>query len=201
MIGAGRSDRRGAVDPRRAPRSATDCVIEDGAVLGKRPRLRPGSQRGRARLGARCVVGDDVTVCSGAVVYARRAIGAGAIIGDQSPGPRARGGRRAVGRRPRLDGRLRRARRRPGADPDRRVRDRPARSSRTTCSSVPAWSRPTTTRWAATPRGDAAARARCSGGPAGSAAASCSRPGSRSARRRSSPRARSSPATSARARS
>jgi UDP-3-O-[3-hydroxymyristoyl] glucosamine N-acyltransferase len=60
------------------------CVIEPCAVLGKRPRLRPGSSaRGEDELGG-LVLADGVTVCAGAVVYAGARIAAGAIIGDQS---------------------------------------------------------------------------------------------------------------------
>jgi acetyltransferase-like isoleucine patch superfamily enzyme len=57
------------------------CVIEDGAVLGKRPRLAPGSaatgEVGPLRLGER------VTVCCGAVVFAGATIAPEAILGDQ----------------------------------------------------------------------------------------------------------------------
>lgn len=57
------------------------CVIEDGAVLGKRPRLARGSAAtgdlGPLRLGER------VTVCCGAVVFAGARIGSEAILGDQ----------------------------------------------------------------------------------------------------------------------
>jgi len=59
------------------------CVIEDGVVLGKRPRLRPGSSAAGGELTA-LVIGDGATVCCGAVLYAGALIGAGAIIGDQS---------------------------------------------------------------------------------------------------------------------
>jgi UDP-2-acetamido-3-amino-2,3-dideoxy-glucuronate N-acetyltransferase len=60
----------------------TDCLIEDGAVLGKRPRLRPGSQA--AGEVEPLVVGDGVTICCGAIVYAGARIGERAIIGDQA---------------------------------------------------------------------------------------------------------------------
>jgi acetyltransferase-like isoleucine patch superfamily enzyme len=59
------------------------CVIEPGAVLGKRPRLRAGSSAAGHELGP-LVLGDGVTVCCGAVVYAGSRIGAGVIIGDQA---------------------------------------------------------------------------------------------------------------------
>jgi UDP-3-O-[3-hydroxymyristoyl] glucosamine N-acyltransferase len=58
------------------------CLIEDHAVLGKRPRLR----RGSSAVGSveDLVVGDDATICCGAVVYAGARIGSGTIIGDQA---------------------------------------------------------------------------------------------------------------------
>jgi acetyltransferase-like isoleucine patch superfamily enzyme len=59
------------------------CVVEAGAVLGKRPRLRRGSSAAGASLEA-LMIDDDVTVCCGAVVYVGARIGAGAIIGDQA---------------------------------------------------------------------------------------------------------------------
>lgn len=61
------------------------CVIEDLAVLGKRPRLREGSSAAAAALElGPLVLEDGVTVCAGAVLYAGARIRAGAIIGDQS---------------------------------------------------------------------------------------------------------------------
>jgi acetyltransferase-like isoleucine patch superfamily enzyme len=58
------------------------CAIEDGAILGKRPRLAHGSQaRGEA---AALELGAGVTVCAGAVVFAGAKIADGAILGDQS---------------------------------------------------------------------------------------------------------------------
>ena len=58
------------------------CVIEDHAVLGKRPRLAPGSaaagETGFLRLG------EQVKVCCGAVLLAGAEIGAGSIVGDQA---------------------------------------------------------------------------------------------------------------------
>lgn len=61
-----------------------NCVVEDLVVLGKRPRLRPGSSAATGdQLGA-LVLGDQVTVCCGAVVYAGSRIHPGAIIGDQA---------------------------------------------------------------------------------------------------------------------
>jgi acetyltransferase-like isoleucine patch superfamily enzyme len=61
-----------------------ECLVEDLVVLGKRPRLRPGSSAaGSGELG-RLVLEDGVTVCCGAVVYAGSSIGERAIIGDQA---------------------------------------------------------------------------------------------------------------------
>lgn len=61
---------------------AEGCLIEDCVVLGKRPRLQPGSSA-EGDLWA-LVLDSDVTVCSGAVVYAGARIEHRAIIGDQS---------------------------------------------------------------------------------------------------------------------
>ena len=59
------------------------CRIEDGVVLGKRPRLAPGSAAAGLPVdGLR--LGAGVTVCCGAVVFAGAVVGDGAIVGDQS---------------------------------------------------------------------------------------------------------------------
>jgi UDP-2-acetamido-3-amino-2,3-dideoxy-glucuronate N-acetyltransferase len=58
------------------------CVIEDHAVLGKRPRLARGSSA-RGDVGD-LELGERVTVCSGAVVFAGATVAAEAILGDQS---------------------------------------------------------------------------------------------------------------------
>ncbi|MGO8907617.1 MAG: acyltransferase [Solirubrobacteraceae bacterium] len=58
------------------------CVVEDHAVLGKRPRLA-GRSAARGDVG-RLELGRRVTVCAGAVVFAGARIGEGAIVGDQS---------------------------------------------------------------------------------------------------------------------
>jgi UDP-2-acetamido-3-amino-2,3-dideoxy-glucuronate N-acetyltransferase len=58
------------------------CVIEDHAVLGKRPRLAPGSSA--AGEVDRLVLGRDVKVCSGAIVFAGANVQEGSILGDQS---------------------------------------------------------------------------------------------------------------------
>jgi UDP-2-acetamido-3-amino-2,3-dideoxy-glucuronate N-acetyltransferase len=60
-----------------------ECVIEDGVVLGKRPRLRPGSSAAGGEL-ASLVLEAGVTVCCGAVVYAGAHVAARTIIGDQA---------------------------------------------------------------------------------------------------------------------
>jgi acetyltransferase-like isoleucine patch superfamily enzyme len=58
------------------------CVIEDHAVLGKRPRLARGSSAGGEVPGLD--LGDRVTVCAGAIVLAGARVGEGAIVGDQA---------------------------------------------------------------------------------------------------------------------
>jgi acetyltransferase-like isoleucine patch superfamily enzyme len=58
------------------------CVIEDHVVLGKRPRLARGSSA-KGDVGD-LVLGERVTVCSGAVVFAGAKIAEEAILGDQS---------------------------------------------------------------------------------------------------------------------
>jgi acetyltransferase-like isoleucine patch superfamily enzyme len=58
------------------------CVIEDGVVLGKRPRLARGSSAQGEVEGL--VLGERVTVCCGAVVFAGANVATGAILGDQS---------------------------------------------------------------------------------------------------------------------
>jgi acetyltransferase-like isoleucine patch superfamily enzyme len=63
-------------------RIGDDCVIEDHAVLGKRPRLAPGSSA--AGEVSRLELGSDVKVCSGAVVFAGARVEQGSILGDQS---------------------------------------------------------------------------------------------------------------------
>jgi acetyltransferase-like isoleucine patch superfamily enzyme len=58
------------------------CVIEDHAVLGKRPRL---AARSTARGDVSPLeLGDRVTVCTGAVLFAGARVGDGASLGDQS---------------------------------------------------------------------------------------------------------------------
>ncbi len=68
-------------------RSATelgeDCIVEEGALLGKWPRLRPGSTAAGGDPGP-LLIRAGVTICSGAILYAGAEIGTGAIIGDQA---------------------------------------------------------------------------------------------------------------------
>ena len=59
------------------------CLIEDGATLGKRPRLRPESSAAGRSVGT-LELEPEVTICSGAIVYAGARIGSGTIIGDQA---------------------------------------------------------------------------------------------------------------------
>ena len=58
------------------------CVIEDHAVLGRRPRLARGSSA-RGDVGS-LELADQVTVCSGAVVLAGARLAEGVIVGDQA---------------------------------------------------------------------------------------------------------------------
>src|ERR1700678_3418297 len=55
------------------------CVIEDHAVLGKRPRLPP--RRPAAGETGGLKLGEQVKVCCGAIVFAGAEIGAGSIVG------------------------------------------------------------------------------------------------------------------------
>ncbi|MFZ1154432.1 MAG: DapH/DapD/GlmU-related protein [Solirubrobacteraceae bacterium] len=58
------------------------CVIEDHAVLGKRPRLARGSSA-KGEVGV-LDIGERVTVCCGAVIFAGASVAAEVILGDQS---------------------------------------------------------------------------------------------------------------------
>jgi acetyltransferase-like isoleucine patch superfamily enzyme len=58
------------------------CSIEDHAVLGKRPRLARGSSA-KGEVGA-LEIGERVTVCTGAIVFAGATVEQEAILGDQS---------------------------------------------------------------------------------------------------------------------
>lgn len=58
------------------------CVIEDGVVLGKVPRLaRASTSAGRVDV---LTLGERVTACSAAIVFAGSSVGDEAILGDQS---------------------------------------------------------------------------------------------------------------------
>jgi UDP-2-acetamido-3-amino-2,3-dideoxy-glucuronate N-acetyltransferase len=59
------------------------CVVEEGALLGKVPRLAAHSTAPRGTPPA-LEVGERVTVCAGAVVYAGARLGAGVIVGDHA---------------------------------------------------------------------------------------------------------------------
>jgi len=59
------------------------CVIQDNVVLGKTPKLASRSTAKKKDLPG-LVLGDAVTVCSGAVVFAGTTIGARTVIGDQA---------------------------------------------------------------------------------------------------------------------
>jgi acetyltransferase-like isoleucine patch superfamily enzyme len=58
------------------------CVVDDHAVLAKRPRLAASSSA-RGDVGS-LTLGERVTVCQAAIVFAGTTIGARAILGDQS---------------------------------------------------------------------------------------------------------------------
>jgi acetyltransferase-like isoleucine patch superfamily enzyme len=81
VIGAGCTIGSGAV-VHPGSRLGDRVLVEDGVVLGKRPRLRPGSSA-EGRFGE-LVIADDATICCGAVVYAGASVGHRAIVGDQS---------------------------------------------------------------------------------------------------------------------
>jgi acetyltransferase-like isoleucine patch superfamily enzyme len=59
------------------------CELQDGAVIGKRPRLGPHSTAKRVDLDP-VIVEDEAVICTGAVVYAGARICARAIVGDQA---------------------------------------------------------------------------------------------------------------------
>jgi acetyltransferase-like isoleucine patch superfamily enzyme len=60
------------------------CVIEDHVVLGKVPKLARNSAAAGREPPPPLVLGRQVTVCSGAVVFAGARIGDRVIVGDQS---------------------------------------------------------------------------------------------------------------------
>jgi acetyltransferase-like isoleucine patch superfamily enzyme len=81
VIGAGCTIGAGAV-VHPGSRLGERVLVEDGVVVGKRPRLRPGSST-EGTFGE-LVIADDATICCGAVVYAGASVGVRAIVGDQS---------------------------------------------------------------------------------------------------------------------
>ena len=81
VIGAGCTIGAGAV-VHPGSRLGERVLVEDGVVLGKRPRLRPGSSA-EGTFGE-LVIADDATICCGAVVYAGASVGVRAIVGDQA---------------------------------------------------------------------------------------------------------------------
>jgi UDP-2-acetamido-3-amino-2,3-dideoxy-glucuronate N-acetyltransferase len=95
-IGAGTSIGSGTV-VHTGVELGENCTVEDLVVLGKRPRLRPGSSAAtREQLGT-LKIDDSVTICCGAVVYAGSVLGSSAIIGDQAQvRERSRVGARSV---------------------------------------------------------------------------------------------------------
>jgi UDP-3-O-[3-hydroxymyristoyl] glucosamine N-acyltransferase len=60
-----------------------DCEVQDGAVLGKPPKLARRSAASRAPV-QQLVLEDGAVICCQAIVFAGARIGAGAIIGDQA---------------------------------------------------------------------------------------------------------------------
>jgi acetyltransferase-like isoleucine patch superfamily enzyme len=60
------------------------CVIEDNVVLGKVPKLARTSAAAGKEPPPGLVLGAQVTVCSGAIVFAGARVGDRAILGDQS---------------------------------------------------------------------------------------------------------------------
>jgi acetyltransferase-like isoleucine patch superfamily enzyme len=59
------------------------CEVQDGAVLGKPPKLARHSTA-RRDAGEGLVVEDSAVICCGAIVFAGARIGPGAIVGDQA---------------------------------------------------------------------------------------------------------------------
>jgi acetyltransferase-like isoleucine patch superfamily enzyme len=58
-------------------------IVQDNVVLGKAPRLAPGSGAAGQPIDA-LVIDEGAAICAGAIVFAGAHIGARAIIGDQS---------------------------------------------------------------------------------------------------------------------
>ncbi len=59
------------------------CEIQDGAVLGKPPKLARHSTASR-EAPPPLLIGDGAVICCGAIVFAGARIAAGAIVGDQA---------------------------------------------------------------------------------------------------------------------
>lgn len=83
VVGAGASIGSHAV-VHASTRIGERCVIEDHVVLGKTPRLARGSSAAGAGELPPLALGEQVTVCAGAVVFAGAVLEQGAIVGDQS---------------------------------------------------------------------------------------------------------------------
>jgi acetyltransferase-like isoleucine patch superfamily enzyme len=81
VIGAGTAIGSGAVI-HQGVTLGEHCLVEDGAIVGKRPRLRPGSSA-EGSIGS-LDIADWVTICAGAVVYSGSRLETGVIIGDQT---------------------------------------------------------------------------------------------------------------------
>lgn len=62
---------------------ARGCVIQDGAIVGKVPKLAAHSTASRD-LPAPLRVGEGAAICAQAIVFAGASLGAGAIVGDQA---------------------------------------------------------------------------------------------------------------------
>ena len=152
------------------------CEIQDGAILGKPPKLARHSSAPRERARRRCVLGAGAVVCARAIVFAGAEIGEGAILGDQSfVRERARIGA-GTRDRARHRGRQRRRDRRARARADRRLPDGVLRGRGRRVRRARARARPTTTRCAATDPTTRCAARGC-GARAGSAAAAVLCPG------------------------
>jgi acetyltransferase-like isoleucine patch superfamily enzyme len=59
------------------------CTVQDGAILGKAPKLAAHSSA-RGEASAPLVLGAGAVVCAGAVVFAAAELGPGVIVGDQA---------------------------------------------------------------------------------------------------------------------
>src|SRR5437763_582620 len=66
-----------------APRMGRGCVVEDGAVVGKRPVLAAWTSAREVEAGP-AVLAPGAVVGSGAVIFAGARIGAGTVVGEQA---------------------------------------------------------------------------------------------------------------------